>query len=298
MTEPIIAHRRAFLALAAISLIWGYNWVVMKGALRFCDPFTFSTLRLSLGAIVLLAVLIWKRRRLFPGNAGLLILTGFLATTGGTGVSTWALQNGDAGKTAILVYTMPFWAMLIGWPILSERIRGMQWLAVGAALSGLTLILAPWCVQLDLRNSLLAVLSGLMWGGGSITLKILSRKRNFDLLAVTAWQMVLGAIPIGITAGMLPSAPIAWNPYLVEALVYNVFLATAVAGLLWFYCLQVLPTGAATMGTLATPVIGVLAAAIQLGERPTLSEIAGMMLILSGIALIAFLDMRRTRWKN
>ena len=148
---------------------------------------------------------------------------------------------------------MPFWAILLGWPILSERLKGMQWVAVSAAGAGLLMILAPWNLSLDLSGSALAVVSGLMWGGGSITLKVLSRKSDFDLLSVTAWQMLFGAIPIGIAAVALPDARIAWTPHLIGALAYNVFFATAVAGLLWFYCLQVLPTGAATMGNPGNP---------------------------------------------
>ena len=121
MTEQAIAHRRAYLALAVLSCIWGYNWVVMKGALRFCDPFIFSALRILSGSFILLMILAWKSGSIKPRNIPLLILTGLLSTGGGTGISTWALETGGAGRTAILVYTMPFWAIMLGWPVLAER---------------------------------------------------------------------------------------------------------------------------------------------------------------------------------
>ena len=114
MTEQQSISRKAYLALAATTLLWGYNWVIMKKSLQFCDPFIFTELRIFSGSFILLAILFWKRRNFIPKNIPLLLLTGFLATTGGTGVSTWALQNGGTGKTAILVYTMPFWALLLG----------------------------------------------------------------------------------------------------------------------------------------------------------------------------------------
>jgi len=66
-----------------------------------------------------------------------------------------------------------------------------------------------------------------------------------------------------------------------------VVFTNAIALLLWFYSLQELPAGMAGMGTLATPVIGVVAASIQLGERPSLWEAMGMMLILLGLLLIS-----------
>ena len=295
MIENIAARRKAYLALISISLLWGYNWVIMKEALRFCDPFTFTTFRVFLGSFVLLIFLAWKQGTIVPKNIPLLLLTGFLATSGGTGVSTWALQHGGAGKTAILVYTMPFWAILLGRPLLSERISGLQWVAVGFAMTGLLMSLAPWHVSVDLGSSLLAILSGLMWGAGSLLIKLMGRKDDFDLVSVTAWQMFLGAIPIGMTALATSSAPIVWDPYLIGALIYNIVFATAAANLLWFYSLQILPTGVATIGTLATPVIGGLAAAVELGERPPLSETLGMLLIVLGIAIISFIGLRSKR---
>jgi len=293
MIEQQSNRRRAYLALAATTLLWGYNWVVMKQSLRYCDPFVFTALRISAGSFILLCILAWKRGSIVPRNILLLIVTGVLSTAGGTGISTWALQNGGAGKTAILVYTMPFWALILSWPILSERIRGLQWLAVGMALSGLIMVLAPWKISLDISSSLLAVLSGLMWAGGAILIKIISKKSNFDLLSVTAWQLFFGALPIGVVALLNPSSPIQWTSYLIGALAYNIVFATAIAILLWTYTLQKLPAGVASMGTLAAPVIGATAAAIQLGERPPAGEAAGMILILCGIVLLAILDIKR-----
>ena len=45
-----------------------------------------------------------------------------------------ALVDGGPGKTSILVFTMPVWVLLMGWPALGERVRGLQWVAVGLAL--------------------------------------------------------------------------------------------------------------------------------------------------------------------
>lgn len=293
MTEQQSTSRKAYLALAAVTLLWGYNWVIMKESLQYCDPFVFTALRVFLGSFILLFILAWKRGSIVPRNIPLLILTGILNTAGGIGVSIWALKTGGTGKTAILVYTMPFWALLLGWPLLAERILSKQWLAVGLALSGLIAILAPWNISLDISSSLLAILSGLMWAGGSILIKIMGNKSDFDLLSITAWQLFFGAIPIGIVVFLIPSTPTQWTPYLLGALAYNIAFATVIAILLWFYALQKLPAGSATMGTLATPVVGAIAAAVQLGERPPAGEIAGMILIICGIVLLAILDLRR-----
>ena len=64
-------------------------------------------------------------------------------------------------------------------------------------------------------------------------------------------------------------------------------LANVVAWVLWLYALRALTAGAAGLGTLAIPVVGVLAAWLQLGERPGVVEAAGMALIVSALAVLA-----------
>ena len=284
-----------------MSLLWGYNWVIMKEALRYCAPFDFSALRTFFGALVLFFLLLRSKRPLFPRNFHLTILLGLLSTTGGLGLSMWALEAGGTGKTAILVYTMPFWVLIMAWPFLSERIHGFEWLAVISAFSGLLLILGSDLkfglkigpgTNMHLSSSLLALASGICWAASAIVLKIMRKRDGFDLVSVSAWQMLIGAIPIGLIALSLDSQPIRWTPDLAGALAYNILFAGAVAQLLWFYSLCQLPAGIASIGTLATPVIGAIAASFQLGEAPSGLEAAGMVLIVSGLVFINLLDLK------
>ena len=80
------------------------------------------------------------------------------------------------------------------------------------------------------------------------------------------------------------AAPIAWSSSFVAALLYNVIPGNAIAWFLWLYVLEKLPAGIAGMGSLAIPLVGVISARLQLGERPGLSETTGMLLI--GLALL------------
>jgi drug/metabolite transporter (DMT)-like permease len=68
-------------------------------------------------------------------------------------------------------------------------------------------------------------------------------------------------------------------------LAYSGILGGAVAWSLWFYALNRLPAGVASLGTLATPVVGVLAAWIQIGENPTFLEAIGIVLIIGALVL-------------
>jgi drug/metabolite transporter (DMT)-like permease len=284
------------LALAVMSIIWGYNWVVMKEALRFCDAFVFAAIRVFPAAIILFGILLWTKKDWRPRQVKWTVLLGLLSTTVGLGLPIWALVSGTAGKTAVLLYTMPFWVIILAWPILGERIRGLEWLAVVFAFAGLSLIVAVDAVGANLWSSILAVIAGISWAGSAIITRIMRRDPEFDVLSVTTWQMIYGVGPLIIISVLVPSTPIQWTPVFIAALLYNIILVSVVAFLLWFYILERLQAGMATMGTLVTPVLALVLAAIQLGEIPSSRDAIGIILILSGIGLlgaIAFLRNRR-----
>jgi drug/metabolite transporter (DMT)-like permease len=284
------------LALIVMSLIWGYNWVVMKVALRFCDPFVFAAIRVFPAAIILFGILLWTKKDWRPRQVKWTVLLGLLSTTVGLGLPIWALVNAGAGKTAILLYTMPFWVILLAWPILGERMRGLDWLAVFLAFAGLALIMDFAAVGAKLWSSILAVIAGIAWAGSAIITRIMRRDPDFDVLSVTTWQMIYGVGPLILIAVFVPSPPTQWTPVFIAVMFYNVILVSIVAFLLWFYILERVPAGMATMGTLVTPVLAIISAAIQLGEIPSSREALGIILILSGIGLlgaIAFLRNRR-----
>lgn len=278
-----------------MSLTWGYNWVVMKEGLRFCGPFDFAALRVFFACIFLFGILLLKKRGIAPRQVKMTVLVGFLSTTLGLGLPMWALVHGGTGKTAILLYTMPFWTILFAWPILGEKIKGVEWLSVALAFAGLVMIIDFNAVGEMLWSSFVAVISGMAWAGSAIVTRIMRRSPDFDLISITTWQMLFGAAPLILIAALLPSPPIQWTATFWAALAYNVLLTSVLAFLLWFYVLQCLPAGVATMGMLATPIIAVVAAAVQLGEMPSLWESTGMALILAGISILSFLAIVKGR---
>ncbi|HEY8355088.1 MAG TPA: EamA family transporter [Methylophilaceae bacterium] len=285
---------RALAALLLLSLLWGYNWVVMKNALADAGPFQFGALRNFLGALCLLALILLLRRPIRPQEIPTLIVLGFLQTSGFTGLIIWALVEGGAGKTAVLTYTMPFWVMIMAWPLLGERIQGSQWLAALLSVMGILFILDPLHLGADLFSMVLAVLAGVSWAlAVMLAKKLHKRAPDMDLLSLTAWQMLFGSIPIVVAAFIIPAPPIDWTPYFIGAVVYNAVLCNALAWLLWLYALQRLEAGIASMVTLLAPVIGVLAAWWELDEQPTPGELWGMLFIVCSLVIISVRGMRQ-----
>ena len=108
-----------------------------------------------------------------------------------------------------------------------------------------------------------------------------------DVLSLTTWQMAIGSLPLILIAVLTYSGGPEWTAGFVWGLAYTVVLANAVAWLLWLYALRTLSAGAAGLGTLAIPVVGVVAAWLQLGERPTAVEGVGMALIVGALVILA-----------
>jgi drug/metabolite transporter (DMT)-like permease len=273
-------------ALLLLALIWGYAWVVMKIALDYVQPFTFAALRTLIGSVGLFVLLPLLRRPLKPKAIGPTAILGVLQTTGFVGMLTWALEGGGAGKTSILTYTMPFWLLLMAWVVLGERLKGFQWLAVSMALVGLVLVLTPWRLKGGF-SSVIAVGGALFWAASAVYAKILRKKHDVDLLSLTAWQMLFGAVPLVVISALTWSRAPVWTGTFTIALIYVAILGNALAWILWLYILNSFSAGTAGLATLLTPVIGISSAWIQLGERPGLLEGLGMIAIVGALLLVA-----------
>ncbi|PKO47196.1 MAG: EamA family transporter [Betaproteobacteria bacterium HGW-Betaproteobacteria-22] len=285
---------KAFLALFILTLFWGYNWVVMKSALQFAGVFQFIALRTVIGAASLFAIVIALRKPIKINHIPTLILLGLLQTSGFTGLLMWALVEGGAGKTAVLTYTMPFWVMLLAWPLLGEKLQGLQWLAALLSAMGILFILDPLHLGADQFSMFLAVLSGVSWALAVIVAKKLHKVApELDLLTLTAWQMLFGSIPIVIAAILIPAPAIQWTAYFISAVAYNALICNALAWLLWLYALQRLQAGVASMASMLAPVIGVLAAWIELNEVPYAGELIGMVLIALSLVIISIVSIKK-----
>jgi len=283
----IASKRAAYGALVFLTLIWGMNFMAMKFGLQYAHPVIYNIERTWVASALVFGVLLWERRPLKPESWTAVIVTGFFQTTINTGAITMALAGGGAGRTAVLVFTMPFWTMLIAWPVLHERVRGSQWFAVGFALAGLVLVVEPWNWQGELAPKLWATLSGFGWAAGTVATKYFQRHRHIDMLNLIAWQMVAGIIPISLIPLVYPLPPAQWNGIYVSALLYTGVIATGIGFILWTAILAWLPAGTASLNMFAIPVIALVSSMLVFGERLSAAEWLGIASIGVGLAIVS-----------
>ncbi len=275
------------IALIVLSCTWGYTWVLIKQALTYASPFAVAAQRCVGGTLALILAVRLSGKSMRLAAPGATVLIGLVQVAGFTLLQTSALVEGGPGKTAVLIFTMPIWTLLLGWPLLGERVRGKQWLAAASTLGGLMLIIEPWNMHTSLLSKALGLGAALCWAVGTILIKRLRQARPVDLLVLTMWQMIFGSIPLAIIAAVLPGQPTHWTMDYVLILSFLSVASVALCWWLWVWILDRVPAWEASLSVLGTPVVAILSSRLTLGEAFKASEIAGIVLIGSGLALLS-----------
>jgi len=288
------SRRSALIALGFISVIWSFNWIVMKAVLAYVGPLTFSAMRYVFGTTVLFFVLWLRREPLAPTPWRSTLLIGLMQTTAFQLLVQFALISGGAGKTALLAYTMPFWVIPLSWLVLGDRPLPRQWLSIALAALGLGLVLEPWRGTVGGLSALLALGGGVCWAISVVLSKRLFHNATISPLRLTAWQMLYGTLVLVAVAACLHERATQWSPTLLGALVYNGVLSSGLAWALWLFVVQRLPANVAGLASLITPLLGVGFAWVLLGERPDAAEGAGIALLVVALLGVLGVGARRT----
>lgn len=273
--------------LLLLYLIWGLNWVVMKAANAYFPPLFFVACRFALGASLLLGWQRWRSKRTLPLKElwPWLVLTGILQYA----VSNVAAQIGmtemKAGLAAMLNYTTPLWVALLAHFLLGERLTLWRFGGIMLSFVGIYLLMDGGGGGLS-AYALLVILGAVAWALAAVIMK--RKLLGYDLLEIVAWQMAAGVVFLLGSLCFTGQGVVIWNFVSVFCLLYNGVLASAIAFLLWAYILKQMEAGVAAISTLIVPIIGIMGGHILLGEEFTPTAIAGMVLTLLSIALVAY----------
>jgi len=145
------------------------------------------------------------------------------------------------------------------------------------------------------RTRMAPVMTAVAWAISAVLAKKWRAELEPDLLALNAWQMLMGGIVLTAITVVMPSRPVDWTPYFWVMLIYCTVFGTVAGWLLWLFILQRLPASIAGLSIMAVPVFGVLASRVQLGERPGGLEFTGMLLIGASLALLSWPSLREGR---
>jgi drug/metabolite transporter (DMT)-like permease len=275
--------------LAITSVGWGFNWPVTKFLIGELPPLTLRGITGVIGAGLLAALALARGQNLKVDRAlwPRLLLAALLNVTGWMVLMGLALLWLSASEAALIAYTMPVWASMLAWPVLGERPTWLRTISLVMAFAGLAAIMGGNGISASS-----AKLPGIVMAlGGAIGFAlgtVLAKKLPLPMspIAAAAWQIGLGCFPVAIVGLAIETTHLdklsqtGW-----WLLIYSTVIQFCIAYVSWFAALSRLPASVAAIGTMAVPVIGVVASAVALGEPLGPTQIAALAFTLAGVVL-------------
>ena len=282
------------LALMALTVtIWGVSWVAMKYLTQYAGPFDVVFGRYVIAFVFMLGFMLATGRALGKPPLKLTLGVAVFQTVGMQCFCQLALMSGGAGQVVLLAYTMPFWVIGFAWLMLGDRPSQRHVLGFASAAIGLFCVIAPWRGLGSVSGSLFALAGGMSWGLGVVLSKMLFQRYSPDVLAITTWQMLLGALITLPLAWVVPQRPIDWAPEFWWGMIYTGVVASGLGWWLWMTVVRRVSAAVVSMSSLGVPVLTVVFAWLLLGEQPGLPEYLGIVFILGGL-LVVNLPVRRS----
>lgn len=282
----------AWALLGCLTLAWGFNWPFLPVVLAEMSVWTLRAGTLGLAGLLLLGFVRLRGlslavpRRNWPWLA--------LASVGN--LSFWNVASGYAvatipsGHAAVIGFSMPLWAALIGFFFLGERLTRRNVVALGFGAAALGLLLSH-----ELRMAAGAPLGFLLMTAAAIAwaaVTFLQRRIDWGapLLVVTTWQVVLGAAPLIAGALLLGD----WRlfvptPQAIGILVFMAIVSQTLGMIVWFRLAELLPANKAGLASVLVPVVATVSAAFIADERLGWTELGALAAIVASLwlALVA-----------
>jgi drug/metabolite transporter (DMT)-like permease len=285
---------RAVAILLVCCVLWGLNQVAAKVALAEVPPLTQAALR-SLGAALL--VLGWARWRgiaLFGADgtlrggllAGVLFAAEFACIFVG-------LQFTSASRMVVFIYTSPF-VVALGMPLLSrhERLSPAQWAGMATAFVGVAWAFAEGFAPsaaappLQWLGDALGLGAALLWGATTLAIRgsaLSSAAAEKTLL----YQLAVSGAVLALAAPLAGERwPTSWSSLSLASMAFQTVVVSFASYLAWFWLVRHYPAARIAAFTLLTPVAGLLAGVLLLGEALTLRLAVALAAVVAGLALV------------
>jgi drug/metabolite transporter (DMT)-like permease len=278
----------AKLLVILLAFAWGLNWVAAAIALREVTPWSLRVAGSSIGAITLFAaaIITGHKLRIPRGEHIHIMVAGFFNVAAFQILSGFAQLSGATTRAIIITYSMPIWTVMLSTLVLGEKLNRIRIIAFGLCVAGLAVLLWPLFqggIPFFVFYSLGCALS---WCIATVYIKW--AKVKIEPLANAAWQLLFGLLFIAAGTFVFEGYPHLWpvSNDTVLAVLFVGVLGVGLAHFLWWSIIGRLPAITASLGSLIVPVVGVSASAMYLGERLSIPDIVGFVMIFTAAACV------------
>jgi drug/metabolite transporter (DMT)-like permease len=276
--------------IGLLAAFWGASYMFIKVANRDFEPATMMLLRLVIAAALILAVLAAQRgwrasvgdmRRLGWEGYALGVVNGAIPFT----LIAWGEKHIDSGVAAIANASMPIFVVLLAirWKP-SERVRGLRLVGFLVGLVGVGVLagIHPEGGWWGAAGTLAVVVASAAYAVGSLWgQRLIAHTSGLTLAATSMIGGFLVLLPLGLW--QLPSHMPGWKES--GSVLALAVIGTAVAQIILYRVLRSDGAARVSLVTYLLPVTALGYGVLLLGEPLTGEELAGMVLILGGVAL-------------
>jgi drug/metabolite transporter (DMT)-like permease len=284
--------------LALLALLWGSSFLWIKLALRGLDPVQIVLVRLALGAAVLIPIALSRRQRL-PRDPRMWGHLAFAAlTANAVPYVLFGIGEKTTGSTVagMLNATTPLWTALVGLAVGTDRDLGVRrGLGLALGLAGTVLIFSPWhagTAGIASRGGVACLAAAVSYGISYTYIGRYLTGRGIPPLMLSAAQLTAATGWLVLALPIAGRDPVHWRADTTVAVVVLGVFGTGFAYMLNYRLIADEGPAAASAVTYLLPVVATALGALVLNESVTLLMVAGMLLILAGVALT---QRRRTR---
>ncbi|MDQ0797635.1 DMT family transporter [Streptomyces sp. B1I3] len=278
------------LRFVALSLIWGFSFLLIKVGTDGYAPFQVTFGRLLSGTAVLAAAMAVRRERLPRSGRtwGHLFVAAFLLNALPFSLFAYAELTIPSTLAGICNATSPLWGMALSLVALSEdRPTRRRVAGLGLGFIGVLTVLGVWqgFSGLDFTGTAMALLASLSYPVGWIYVRRTLAGSGSSALALTGSQLFVATLQLALVTPLFTSAPDRF-PLLPTLAVFTLgALGTGLAVLLQYGLVEEVGPTTAQMVTYFIPVIATAAGVAVLGERLTWNTPVGALVVLAGAAL-------------
>lgn len=293
----------AYIALAAICIIWGTTYLVLRVGVMHIPPFLFVGIRQVVAGALLIAFLMITKKVKIPGLRYLYhqAVAGFFLITFGNGLVAWAEMEIPSGIAAVICSMVPVIVILINLMGSKEERPNIP-IIVGTALGflGIAMIFGEDLNELTkpgyLFGILLIFIAVVSWAGGSVWIKKHNQQTNLFLNA--GLQMFFGGLwSLIISVSFEDVTGFQWSTEAIYALIYLTLIGSLVAYSCYSYALRKLPMTIVSLYAYINPIVAVILGWVILDEKLNPTMVIAMLLTVAGIYIVNRGYQLRDVWK-
>ncbi|HUQ04004.1 MAG TPA: drug/metabolite exporter YedA [Kofleriaceae bacterium] len=273
-----------FAALAAVYVVWGSTYLVMRIAVESLPPMLMGAIRFTIaGGLLFVFGVARGAQRPTLRQWFMALPIGILLFVGGNGLVAIGETRVSSGVAAVVCATMPLWMSVFA-ALAGERPTVREWMGVALGLAGVVVLVSG--AELSASPVFAAILLGspLAWAAGSMLSRRLPAAPG--IMAAASQQLMGGLALFLVGFGRGERLPAVWTFDAIWSVAYLVVLGSFVAFTAYSWLLKNARPALATSYAFVNPPLAVLLGAALGAEQVGTATLAATPLIVAAVVLV------------